>query len=143
MEEYLDFAARNWMLFALLAVVLGMIIVNEVLRLRRGGQTLTALEALRMFNDEDAVLVDVREIAEFREGHIPDATNIPLATLKQGPGDLEKYKSRPIVVYCRSGNRAPSVIGQLKKQGFERIYNLQGGLESWKSASLPVMKGRK
>jgi rhodanese-related sulfurtransferase len=143
MEEYLDFASRNWTLFALLGVVLAAFVTTEVLRARRGGQTVNAAEALRLFNDENAILVDVREIAEYRDGHIPEATNVPLGTLKKNPGELTKHKSRPVIVYCKTGNRSPSVVGDLKKQGFERIYHLSGGLESWKSASLPVVKGRK
>lgn len=143
MEEYVDFASRNWTLFALLGVVLAAFVTTEVLRARRGGQAVNAAEALRLFNDENAVLVDVREIAEYRDGHIPEASNIPLEALRKNPDELAKHKSRPIIVYCKTGNRSPSVIGELKKHGFENVFHLSGGLESWKSASLPVVKGRK
>ena len=143
MQVYVDFAARHWELFALLALVIVLIIGNEVYRYLRGTASVGVSEALRLHNHEDAALVDIREVAEFREGHIPAARNIPLPSFKTKLADIKLAKDRPIIVYCRSGNRAPSATSMLRKQGYDRAYNLSGGLLAWEQANLPISKGRK
>ncbi len=143
MAEFLDFATRNWTLFAVLAGVVAMLVVTEVMRLMRAGHTVDAQDALRLFNEEDAVLVDVREVGEYRDGHVPGATSIPVATLKSRPEELEKFKNRPIILYCRTGGQSGSAASLLKKNGYSRVYNLKGGIGTWSGANLPIVKGRK
>ncbi|MGD2084341.1 MAG: rhodanese-like domain-containing protein, partial [Chromatiales bacterium] len=53
-------------------------------------------------------------------------------------GSLKKFKNRPIVVSCRSGAQSATACRQLRKEGFERVYNLHGGILAWESANLPV-----
>jgi len=143
MQVYLDFAARHWELFALLALVIALIIGNEIYRYVRGTTSVGVGEALRLHNHEDAALLDIREIAEYRDGHIPAARNIPLASLKDKLAEFKVPKDRPIIVYCRSGTRSPSATSMLRKQGFDKAYNLAGGLHAWEQANLPINKGRK
>jgi rhodanese-related sulfurtransferase len=143
MEQYLDFATRNWMLFALLGAVVVLIIANEVYRKLRGASSVTPLEALSLFNDQDAVMIDVREVGEFREGHLPNARNIALGSMEEKIKEMKVSKSRPIVVYCGTGNKASGAQSALKKNGFENVHLLAGGLHAWQSANLPTVKGRK
>lgn len=143
MQVYLDFAARHWELFALLVLVIGLIIGNEIYRYMRGTTSVGVGEALRLHNHENAAVLDIREITEYRDGHIPSARNIPLPSLKDKLTELKMPKDRPIIVYCRSGTRSPSAASMLRKQGFEKAYNLSGGLQAWEQASLPINKGRK
>lgn len=86
------------------------------------------------------MLVDVCEPNEYREGHIPRAVNVPLSQLKERLGELEKYKQRPIVLSCRSGNRSLKAAIMLKRQGFTKVYSLAGGLLAWQRENLPVEK---
>ena len=51
--------------------------------------------------------------------------------------ELEKYKGKPIIAVCRSGNRSGSACGMLKKAGFENLHNLAGGMQAWEQAGLP------
>ncbi len=143
MEQYLDFATRHWMLFALLGVIVVLIIANEVHRKLRGASSVTPHQALSLFNDEDAVMIDVREVGEFRDGHLPNARNLPLGSMADRIKELKVPKSRPIVVYCRTGNRAGGAQSTLKKNGFENVHLLAGGLHAWENANLPTVKGRK
>ena len=143
MQVYLDFAARHWELFALLALVIALIIGNEIFRYVRGTTSVGVGEALRLHNHEDAAVLDIREINEYREGHIPAARSVPLATLKDKLAELKVPKDRPIIVYCRSGTRSPTATSMLRKNGFERAFNLAGGLQAWEQANLPINKGRK
>jgi rhodanese-related sulfurtransferase len=63
---------------------------------------------------------------------------VPLARLEGG--EVPKRKDRPVIVYCDTGERAGKAIGALRKQGFERVVNLAGGLRAWQQAGLPVEK---
>jgi rhodanese-related sulfurtransferase len=143
MQEYFDFVAKEWPLFALLAVIIALFIGTEIMRKMRGSHSISVADALNLFNNEDAVLVDVQELEEFRNGHLPQARNMPLSLLENKVGELKFKKDRPVVVYCKSGNRAAGACNTLKKQGFENVRSLAGGLMAWQSANLPVAKGKK
>ena len=97
-------------------------------------------EAVLLFNHEDALILDVRENSEYADGHIAKAKHIPLGQLKSRLGDLEKYKDKPIVAVCRSGNRSGHACGLLKKAGFTNVHNLAGGMGAWDQAGLPREK---
>jgi rhodanese-related sulfurtransferase len=89
-------------------------------------------------NREDALVLDVRETGEWSSGHIQGARHIALAQLEKRISELDKFKDRPIIIYCASGNRSSSACGQLKKGGFEKVFSLDGGISAWLSANLPV-----
>lgn len=98
------------------------------------------LEATQLINRNDAVIVDVREDSEFAQGHIPNAKHIPLRQLPSRLKELEKFKAKPIIVNCRSGNRSAKACGILNKHGFENVHNLAGGITAWAQAGLPLEK---
>jgi rhodanese-related sulfurtransferase len=87
-------------------------------------------------------VLDVREESEYAQGHILNAVHIPLKMLSDKIGRLEKYRNRPIVASCLSGNRSGQACRVLKKNGFEKIHNLKGGISAWQNASLPLIKGK-
>lgn len=87
---------------------------------------------------EGALMLDVREPSEWREGHIPDAKLIPLGTLGSRLFELDRNKE--IVAVCRSGNRSAMAVRMLKSQGFTRVHNLAGGMIAWTQARLPVTR---
>lgn len=97
------------------------------------------LKATRLYND-DALVLDVREDKEFAAGHIPKAKHIPLGQLANRIKELEKFKGKPVLVTCRSGQRSARACGMLKKAGFETVYNQAGGIIAWERANLPVTK---
>jgi len=81
-------------------------------------------------------LLDVRSVAEFSEGHLRDAVNIPVEILNQQLGDVPA--DRPIVVYCRTGGRSAEAITILHNAGFTDLYDLDGGIVAWMEQGLPV-----
>lgn len=133
----MEFVLQNWYLFVALAVVLAMLYYDTV---ARGGQSVSPMQATRMMNHDGAAVVDVSEPSEFASGHIAGAMNVPLKELDKPPKKLGKYKSKPVIVCCRSGNRAPKAAAALRKQGFETTYQLTGGLAAWQKDKLPVQK---
>jgi rhodanese-related sulfurtransferase len=98
------------------------------------------MDATHLINREDAVVLDVRSDGEFNQGHIVNAVNIPQKSVQEQLSKLEKYRNRPIITACRTGQIALGVSSTLRKNGFEQVYNLAGGLIAWEGANLPLVK---
>jgi rhodanese-related sulfurtransferase len=129
---------RNNLLLVVVAFVSGAMLLWPLVRRGTGGPWVTTSEATHLINREDALVVDVRDPGEYSTGHIIGARNVPVARLDDT--DLAKRKGKPVIVYCDTGERAGKAVAALKKQGFERVVNLTGGLSAWQQAGLPVEK---
>ena len=140
MSDFVEFALHNWLLFLALFAILGMLIGGEILRKMRGVSTLDAAGALRLINDQDAVVVDIRDAGDYKEGHIPQARHLPFGALQERLGELVKAKDQPVIVYCRTGTTSQSACVLLKKNGLTNVHSLKGGLPSWLDARLPVSR---
>jgi rhodanese-related sulfurtransferase len=117
-----------------------MLVWPPISRKLSGVRDVGLVEATQLINHQNAVVLDVREEGEFQGGHIPKAKHIPLGALGKRLSELEKHKGRPVVVSCRSGARSSRACGVLRKNGFEQVYNLAGGLIAWEQANMPVEK---
>ncbi len=133
----MQFLQDNWMLVALAAVSGAMLAWTFIGGRLSGIEEADTLKATRLFND-DALVLDVREDKEYAAGHIPKAKHIPLGQLGGRMKELDKFKDKPILVTCRSGNRSAHACRMLKKAGFENVYNQAGGIIAWERANLPV-----
>lgn len=140
MSDFFEFAQHNWLLFLVLFVILGMLVGSEILRKLRGVRTVSAAEALRLINDQDAWVVDIRDGSDYKEGHIPQARHIPFAALKERMGELTKAGDKPIILYCRSGTTSQSACALLQKNGIAQAFSLNGGLPAWVDAHLPISR---
>lgn len=118
----------------------GAMLVWPMLRGGMGGATIDNLQATLLMNQQDALVVDVREPAEFEAGHILGARNMPLSQIDARAADLKKNKSKPVVVCCASGTRSAAAVAAFKKNGFEKVFSLNGGIAAWKQAGLPTEK---
>jgi len=105
-----------------------------------GALNLTTTEAINLINRNHALVLDVRNDAEFASGHIVDAKHIPLDKLAERLNELNKYKDKPILVNCQRGARSSKACEILRKAEFTQVNNLQGGLDAWLAAKLPVVK---
>ena len=129
------------MLFGTALVTGGMLLWPLVNRLTAGTTPqIGALEAVQLINRRDALVLDVRDKADYAAGHISNARNIPLAELSARLREIEKFKSRPIVINCQSGTRSAGACSLLAKSGFSEVFTLGGGIKGWVEASLPVEK---
>lgn len=123
------------------AIMSGMMLLWSLFGNRlRGIQEIDCVAALQLINHKDAMVLDVRDEKEYQAGHVLNAKLIPLAMLKERIGELEKYRDKPLIVLCRSGNRSGSACAMLGKQGFTQAYNLAGGVLAWQKAKLPLEK---
>jgi rhodanese-related sulfurtransferase len=87
-----------------------------------------------------AFLLDVRETAEFGEGHLPDAVNIPIRTLAQHLSQIPT--DRPVFVYCKSGHRAALSLAALQTLGYQNVKAFPPGFAGWSAAGQPVALAR-
>ncbi|NMG68987.1 rhodanese-like domain-containing protein [Parazoarcus communis] len=138
----MDFLQDN-LIWAALAAVSGGWLLFDFIRNQGNKSLLSPIEATLLINREEAVVVDVRDQGEYSQGHIPNARHLPLSELARRSNELEKFKERPIILCCASGARSASAIGTLKKAGFEKLYNLRGGLFEWEKAGQPISRKRK
>lgn len=136
----MQFVIHNWYLFAALAVILFLIVAGPISMHLHGVKNANVAQAVQLINREDGVVVDVREPNEFQNGRIPNAINLPLSSLKSRTNDLVRYKDKPLVVACRSGQRSVKGAVILRQQGFPVVYTLAGGLQAWERDNLPVEK---
>ena len=122
------------------AFVSGAMLLWPVVRRGAGGASVNTLEATQLINRQDALVLDVRNAEEFRQGHILNARNIPMSQLDTRNSDIARYKEKPVIVACESGSRSGAAAAVLRKQGFAQVFNLSGGIAAWQQAGLPVEK---
>ncbi|MET8404537.1 rhodanese-like domain-containing protein [Streptomyces sp900116325] len=91
--------------------------------------------------DAPAVLLDVREQAEWDAGHAPNAVFAPLSALAAGAALPTAAQGRPLVVICRSGNRSQKAARLLAERG-EQAVDVVGGMKDWAAAGHPVVDER-
>lgn len=138
MEQFLQFIVNHYILSAIWISLFMMVIYSFIGARLRGYKNVNTAEAVQMINQQNAVIVDVREDNEYRSEHIINAIHIPLGYFQDRLKELDKYKDKPLIVGCKSGNRSSHACALLKKQGFEQVYNLSGGVSAWKADNLPL-----
>ncbi len=136
----MQFIKDNVFMIGLAFASAAMLLWPLVSRKFAGGKQVDTLEAVQKINHDDALVLDVREAAEIAQGKISKARHIPLGELNGRLNELEKFKAKPIIVTCRSGNRSARACSLLAKQGFTEVYNLAGGMTAWQQANLPLEK---
>jgi rhodanese-related sulfurtransferase len=137
MELFLDFLAQQWQLASALLVCVMLLMFHES---RRGGSSVSANQLVQLMNKEEATVVDLRDAAEFRKGHIVDAINIPAAKVPERMGELEALREKPLILVCKLGQHSSAVGKQLMAKGFAKVHRLGGGITEWQSSNLPLVK---
>lgn len=137
--KLVEFVGNHPYLFMALAVTVGFIAYTEYTRIVSGVKALSPYQATQMLNQGETLFVDVRDDAEFKKGHVLDATHIPVTALDERLHELEKYKDQDVIIYCESGMRAQKAGAKLKKSGFSKLHTIAGGLGAWEKASLPLV----
>ncbi|MGE4370003.1 MAG: rhodanese-like domain-containing protein [Burkholderiaceae bacterium] len=128
---------QNNYLILFVAVASGIMLAMPNL-LKGGAKTLAVPEAVRLANQNDGLFIDIRNHDAFKAGAIPQARNIPVADINTKTGSLPKDK--PLIVYCEQGRESMRIARSLRKQGFDQVYSIDGGLRGWLQAGMPVSK---
>ncbi len=111
------------------------------------GQTQTASNDLppKMFDQKlkelnNEILLDVRTVKEYKDGHLLNSINIDWNGDNFDAEVAKLDKTRPVFVYCYAGGRSSEAADAMRKSGFKQVYNLDGGIQDWRSAGLPETK---
>ena len=137
MALFLEFLAQQWILVAALLAVVFMLVMHET---RKSGPSLSPQQAINLVNSEQGVFLDLRDGADYKQGHIVDALHIPSAKLAERATELDKFKDKPIVLVCKMGQHSGAAGKQLRSQGFEKVYKMTGGMMEWGNLQLPLVK---
>ncbi len=122
--------------FIAIAAILGLVLVMQQLQAADG----VDVKQAQSMNKQGALLLDVREPDEYSAVHAPDAKLIPLGQLNSRLQEIASYKNKPIVVMCRSGRRSSQAVALLKEAGYTQVSNVKGGIQSWESEGLAVIR---
>jgi rhodanese-related sulfurtransferase len=141
-EELLAFAGRHQLLAIALVGLTVAIVFNEVAQLFRGYKGLRPAGLTALVNRDNALVVDLRPVADFEKGHIPGSKNVQMSQFDPESKQLAPAKSLPVVLVCKTGQAAGDAAKRLKKAGFEHVHVLDGGIGGWQQADLPLIKGR-
>jgi len=136
------FVALHPVLVALFAGLLLALVANEVNLLTRRYRALTPAALTLLINRENALLIDVSPQADYEGGHIVGSRHVAMSQFDPEHRDLAKVRDLPVAVIDKTGQSSAEACKRLAKAGFKKVYWLEGGIGAWRSADLPLVKGR-
>ncbi|GAB2990881.1 rhodanese-like domain-containing protein [Psychrosphaera aestuarii] len=143
MAQFIEFLGNHVYMTAAWAILFVLLVSSYVTGALSKVKTVNTHEMTMLVNRENGVVVDIRKPAEFNKGHITDSVNLPMEKISNAQfGSLEKNKTNPIIVVCNAGISAKTAANTLVKAGYENVAVLQGGMQTWTSANLPVIKSK-
>lgn len=140
MNRFLEYITNHPLLVAAAAILAVLAIVIEMRQRSRGASAIGTADAVRLANT-GALVLDVRDGADYEAGHIIEARHIPAAEIASRAESLKKFKEKPVIVYCDGGSASTGAAQQLRASGFTKVVTLSGGLNSWRQDNLPLVKG--
>jgi rhodanese-related sulfurtransferase len=127
----------NLVLLAI-AVISGALLAWPVIM--RRGRGLSTQDATQLINRRNAVVIDIRGADAFVAGHLPQARHVALTDLTAKATQIAKNKATPVIIVCQSGAQSAKAQKILQTAGYAEVYSLDGGLDGWQKAGMPVIK---
>ncbi len=142
MDRILEFAGNHTLLVFALVTSFLLVVFSELRRKASGMTNVEAADAVRLINN-DAAVIDLRSAEAFGRGHIVNARNVPSDELGARVDKLKDLQSQPVIIVCDAGITSTKAVDTLKKAGFESVYSLKGGMSGWSQAGMPVVTSKK
>lgn len=140
-EQFVEFVGNHYILSIVWMILFFVLVFGQLKAMASSVKSLSPQLVTQKINRENGVVVDIRPKAEFDKGHIAGAVHLPLEKIQKNDlNKLEKRKSNPIIVVCNAGLSASGAASTLVKSGFDDVCILQGGMNTWLGASLPVAR---
>lgn len=140
-DQYIRFASNHQIMVMIFVVLFVALIYFQVRIMLANVKKISANNATAMVNHEDGVFVDVRANKLFTSGHIAGSINITLAEIKEGKlNRIDSYKNKPVILVGRDKMDADCFNSavSLKKQGYTKVFSLDGGIAQWTMDNLPT-----
>jgi rhodanese-related sulfurtransferase len=129
----------NLALIALL-LVSGLALFLPTLSTLISGRGLSPTEATIWMNRRKAGVLDLRPEAAFKAGHLPGAKHVPANEIATRIEKLKLDRNNPLILVCETGIDSRKAISEVKKLGFIEVGTLDGGVQAWQAAALPLVK---
>lgn len=136
MDRVIEFVSNHPYLVSAFVALLVLFIVTE---LQRGGSKVSPQQLSRLVNDSDALVIDLRNAPEFREGHITGSRSLPYSQVAGEAAALAK-SGKPLILVCGLGQVAGMAARTLKQAGAADVHYLEGGISAWRQAGLPLIR---
>ncbi len=140
MERFPEFVANHLFLFTILVAILSLLIWNLYGDVLSGIKQIVPIEAIRLINHEQAIVIDIRSGGDYDGGHILNAIHLLAAEISNRIVKFEKYRKQAVIIYCANGSESSKAARLFMQNGFEKIYCLKGGILAWKNANLPLTR---
>ncbi len=139
MEHLSQFITNHWQLWLCLIVILLLIFIYEFITMKKKAKQLSPQAAVDLINHEDAVVIDIRDKENYKNGHIIDSINANVDDFDQPK--MNKYKNKPLILVCAKGIQTQSLAAKISTLGYQPLV-LAGGFAAWVEADLPIVKGK-
>ena len=136
--EFIQFLQGELLLTGTLFALIILLIVNLYSEKYRKFQVVDTNGAVSLMDDDELLIIDVREEKERKAGFLSNDLNIPMGQVKAKMDTLDKSKN--ILVYCKSGTRSDRIADILSKNDFQKVSSLKGGFNAWLKADLPIQR---
>ncbi len=136
MTDFFIFISEQFVLVSVLLVLIYLFILNEK---RRGGKTLSCNQLTQLLNKDEAVLVDIRDAADYNTGHIVNAVHMPFNKVNDRWEELLPHKDKQVVLVDKMGQHTGAAGNILRSKEFQ-VCRLGGGMMEWQGQNLPVVK---
>ncbi len=136
--EFIQFLQGELLLTGTLFALIILLIVNIYSEKYRKYQVVDTNGAVSLMDDDELIILDVREEKERTAGFLTNDLNIPMGQVKAKMDSLDKSKN--ILVYCKSGTRSDRIADILSKNDFQKVSSLKGGFNAWLKAELPIQR---
>lgn len=140
MERLLDYLTRHPFLAALAVAMALAVLVFELRTRKQSYAAVRPQEAIQLMN-QGAHLYDLRSAEAFAGDHINGARHLDPAQHDKAAEVLKKHKERLLVLYCENGGLSTALTRKLHAAGFTKVFNLRGGLATWRAEGLPLQRG--
>lgn len=130
---------KHKILFSFL-IIAGLVLGCSAAVEDQGYRNLDAAQAAELIKQGPVLILDVRTPEEYREGHIKGSVLIPVQELEREYTKISDYFQKPVLIYCRSGNRSVTASKILISKGFHDLYHMKGGIKDWVRHQLPLEK---
>ena len=141
MSQLIEFTNMHPLLMTATVLAGLAVLFYEIRQQASGVAAISAAQAVRLINQGGHV-VDIREEAQYRAGHIVDAINLSAAEVGENPPKKLK-NSKSVILVCENGSKSASCAAALRKGGLENSFSLRGGLASWQQDNLPIVSSDK
>lgn len=136
MEHIPEFIMNHYQLTAAFSVVLLLLLFNEWKEKLSNANSILPSEVVTLINRQNAIVFDIRTKEKFNEGHIISSKHTPEIINDH----IKKHKTKNIIIVCDNGSKSHAFSTALKKEGFDKVSSLEGGVQAWRAADLPIEK---